>query len=143
MKKENKYLKITVISLLLSSLSILLVMFAYDTHRSSRVNRAFSIIFVAVFYLFLILGYWFFFRLSRLRKEQEKQDLSDREKRRSRTKGRPGIIVFFSNRYSAAADVTMAISLVVTVVLFFVNRSLLAHDPLYETVCWRARAICF
>ena len=104
----------TVIFLALSSASILLATFGdYDGEWYQKVAAVMTGV---LFWLFLILGYISFFRLSRSRKAFEAKH-PDAVKRKSR---KPGVIVFFSNRYAATADIVMVISLIIFLLSLFV-----------------------
>lgn len=111
MKKEKKLIKRTVLFLLISSAALLLT--AVGDYRGEWWNVVAAIAVGVLFWLFLILGYVSFWKLSKARKQQEK-------KNRSVSRGKPGIIVFFSNRYATAADIAMAVSLIVVIISQFV-----------------------
>lgn len=115
MNKEQKLFKSAVLMLFISSFSLIFSIFGnYDT---TAFRKILAISGAVLFWLCLIVGYVFFALISERRKAYERRH---RERGvRPEKKAKPGILCFFSNKFAMIADVTMAISLVATLVFLF------------------------
>ena len=111
MKKEMQYMNRTIIFLLISSLALLCAVF---DSVDNGVAKSISFIGGLLFFLFLLLGYFMFYRFTQFRKQN-----SDRSEAQ---KGKPGIIVFFSNPQAKKADIVMIISLIISLVTLIMGQ---------------------
>lgn len=111
MSKEVKYMKRTILFLLISSSTLLCAVF--DSVDNSPA-KAVSFIGGLLFFLFLLLGYFMFYRFSQYRKQQ-KNNCSVKQK------AKPGIIVFFSNPLAKKADIVMIISFVISISMLLIG----------------------
>lgn len=111
--KNLTLFRISILCILLSSLSILLTYFG--DYNGTTLYR-----FVAYFVGF---GFWFFLITgniifgvinSRRKKEEEKLKV----KRKSKVK--PGVISFFSNRYAFVFDIMLVLSFVLCLIFYFI-----------------------
>ena len=121
-------MKTTLTALTISSLSLLFGIFVdFDGYGFPR---ALGYIIGAVFWLFEIIGWLAFFKLSKRRKEYEKDnpDASYLKRRR-----RPGILTFFANKRAAIVDLVLPISLIMMVLVLFI--------PLGQTVTFIVAAV--
>lgn len=114
LSKKVQYMKRTILFLLLSSLMLLCALFV-DTENG--IVRALAYIGGLLFWIFLLLGYIMFYRFSKFRKEQQKNNRSVNQNRK------PGIIVFFSNPAAKKADIAMILTLIIWVPLFIVEET--------------------
>lgn len=111
MEKGKQYMKRTILFLLISSAALLCAVF---DNVDNGVAKSVSFIGGLLFFLFLLLGYFMFYRFSQFRKQN-----TDCAKA---TKGKPGIIVFFSNPPAKKADIAMIISLVISMVTLIMGQ---------------------
>ena len=101
-------MKRTVLFLLISSLALLCAVFDSVDNGAAK-----SISFIGglLFFLFLLLGYFMFYRFTQFRKQN-----SDPQK------GKPGIIVFFSNPQAKTADIVMIISFIISMITLIMGQ---------------------
>lgn len=122
LSKETQYMKRTILFLLISSLMLLCSLFV-DTENS--VVRALTYIGGLLFWIFLLIGYFMFYRFSRFRKSQQKNNRSVKQKL-------PGVIVFFSNPQATKADIAMILSLVISVAMMVIKQVIKGSDPTFN-----------
>lgn len=115
MKKDIRLMRISVILLLISSFSILLVMFA--SFDGTTFQKILAYLTGVSFWLFLILGYVAFYQVSKHRKVYEKKNPSPAYRKAQK---RPGILTFFSDRMAMSMDVIMIISLILSLLFLFI-----------------------
>ena len=111
MKKGIQYMKRTILFLLISSLALLCAVF---DSVDNGVAKSISFIGGLLFFLFLLLGYFMFYRFTQFRKQNNDHA--------EKTKGKPGIIVFFSNPQAKKADIVMIISLIISLVTLIMGQ---------------------
>lgn len=104
-------MKRTIIFLLISSVALLCAVF---DNVDNGVAKSISFIGGMLFFLFLLLGYLMFYRFSQFRKQN-----TDRDKV---NKGKPGIIVFFSNPQAKKADIAMITSFIISLVTLIIGQ---------------------
>ncbi len=104
-------MKRTIIFLLISSVALLCAVF---DNVDNGVAKSISFIGGMLFFLFLLLGYLMFYRFSQFRKQN-----TDRDKV---NKGKPGIIVFFSNPQAKKADFAMITSFIISLVTLIIGQ---------------------
>ena len=115
-------MKRTILFLLISSLMLVFSLFV-DTENS--VVRALTYIGGLLFWIFLLVGYFMFYRFSRFRKTQQKNNRSVKQRL-------PGIIVFFSNPQAKKADIVMIVSLVVSAAMMVIKQVIKGIDPTFN-----------
>ena len=115
-------MKRTILFLLISSLMLLCSLFV-DTENG--VVRALTYIGGLLFWIFLLVGYFMFYRFSRFRKTQQKNNRSVKQKL-------PGVIVFFSDPQAKKADIVMILSLVISVVMMIIKQVIKGSDPTFN-----------
>ncbi len=115
-------MKRTILFLLISSLMLLCSLFV-DTENATV--RALTYIGGLLFWIFLLVGYFMFYRFSRFRKTQQKNN-------RSVKQTLPGIIVFFSNPQAKKADIIMILALVISVVMMIIKQVIKGSDPTFN-----------
>ena len=122
MKKDIKLFKTAVIFLAISSFSLLLVMFS--DYGGGFLNVTAAVSAGVLFWAFLIGGYVLLYRISKHRKEYEKQQRRSGTRREHRftrpVKKRPGIARFFSNPLASLSDIAMISALAFILVTIFV-----------------------
>ncbi len=111
MKKEQQYMKQTILFLFISSLALLCAVF---DSVDNGVAKSISFIGGLLFFLFLLLGYFMFYRFSRLRKQNSDPSQT--------IQGKPGIVVFFSNPHAKKADIAMILSFIVSLVTLIMGQ---------------------
>lgn len=126
MAKEIQLMKRTILFLLIASLLLLCAVFV-DTENA--VVKVITNIGALLCWVFLVIGYICFYQFSKRRKEREGQ-----ERFGSRNEKKPGAIVFFANEYAKKADITMVLSLIVSVVLTIVKQVILSSDPMFSNL---------
>ena len=115
LNKDIFLMRTALISLTVSSLSLLLGIFA--DFEGYGFQAALGYIAGALFWLFLAGGYWLLFKLSKRRKEFEKDNPDAPYIKRQK---RPGILTFFSNRWAALADLVLPISFIILLLILFI-----------------------
>lgn len=115
LKKSILLFKMVIVCFAISSLSLFFGTFA-DFDRFGF-PRTLAYIIATVFWLFLALGYYLFYRVSQRRiayeKKHNKADYIRRQKH-------PGIITFFSNKWASLADLSAAVFTLWMLIILFV-----------------------
>lgn len=132
MSKAIKTMKRAILFLLISSLLLLCAIFVDIDNPAVRIITNIGAFFV---WVFLILGYISFFRFSRFRKEQEKNNRSVTKK------SKPGIIVFFSNPDAKKADIAMILSFVISIALTLIKMGIKTANPLFSSMLYESISV--
>lgn len=111
MEKGIPYMKRTILFLLISSLALLCAVF---DSVDNGVAKSISFIGGLLFFLFLLLGYFMFYRFTQFRKQNS--DPAEAQK------GKPGIIVFFSHPQAKTADIVMIVSFIISLVTLIMGQ---------------------
>lgn len=127
LSKEKQLMKRTILFLLISCLTLLCAVFV-DTENG--VVRAFTYVGGLLFWIFLLLGYIMFYRFSKYRKSQQKNNRSVNQDHK------PGIIVFFSNPAAKKADIVMILSLIISVVMVLIKQGIKGSDPTFNSLLY-------
>lgn len=115
MKKDIRLMRISIILLLISSFSVLLVMFA--SFDGNTFQKILAYLTGATFWLFLIIGYVVFYQVSKHRKKYEIKNPAPPYRKGQK---RPGILTFFSDRVAMSMDIIMIISLILSLLFLFI-----------------------
>ena len=110
MNKNLNLMKTIVVLLFVSSFSLILSFFGDYSGNAFNVIMAYAV--GVLFWLGLIVGYILFFSLNKRRKKDKKFVY--------KFKSRPGIFVFFSNKYAFVIDIAMIAMLIFTVIFSFI-----------------------
>lgn len=131
LKKDTKLMTAVFISLTVSCLSFMMIPLTDFSGRG-------FVLFVSYFLSFLfwagiICVFVFLGMISADRKKYEKSMIRDKDFRRKKkqTKSRPGITVFFSNKYAVAADVLLAAVLIINIVMFIAPEKTLSRTVIF------------
>lgn len=108
------------ISLILSCLAISLSPLTFSD--TGGFLSFISVVLALIFWIGLVTAFVLLGIISSHRKQRERIELRSRDNRRkrSKTKQKPGIIVFFSNIYASSADVIMLIAFIINLVIIIV-----------------------
>ena len=117
MKKDLQLFKLVSGALFVSSFSVLFSIFS--DFEGNAFNKISGYMGAILFWLFLIVGYMFFYIISKNRKTYERQNRVSGT-RPVKTKSRNGMFCFFSNKYAVIADIVMVVSLIATLVFMFI-----------------------